>query len=297
VIVLVSGSGGLLGSALGPSLAERGDTVRRLVRRPASAPGEVTWDPATWRVDPAGLEGTDAVVHLAGENVASGRWTDARKARIRDSRADGTRGLAESLAALERKPRVLVSASAVGFYGLSADARFDETSPHGAGFLADVCRAWEAATEPARNVGIRVVHLRFGVILTPVGGALKRMLPPFRLGLGGRLGSGAQWMSWITLDDAVRAVLHALDTETLAGPVNAVAPNAVTNAAFTRALGRALGRPTVFPMPAFAARLAFGAMADEMLLAGQRAVPRALEESGFAFEHDELEAALRAMLA
>jgi uncharacterized protein (TIGR01777 family) len=235
-------------------------------------------------------------VHLAGENVAAGRWNDARKLRIRSSRVDGTRMLAAALAQMERPPRALITASAVGYYGDRGDAWMDERSAPGTGFLAEVCRAWEAATEPARSAGIRVAHLRFGVVLSAAGGALKRMLLPFKLGAGGVLGSGDQYMSWISIDDAVGAIVHAVAERSIAGPVNAVAPAPVTNREFTQALGRVLRRPTVFPMPAFAARLAFGEMADEMLLASTRVRPSRLEETGYRFEHTSVEQALRHVL-
>jgi uncharacterized protein len=270
--------------------------VRRLVRSGGSSEGSVAWDPDAGTIDAAGLDGVDAVVHLAGEGIASGRWTDERKRRIRESRVKGTRLVAETLAAMPRKPRVLVCASAVGFYGARGDEGLDESSAPGTGFLSDVCREWEAAADPARAAGIRVAHLRFGVVLSPKGGALAKMLPPFRMGVGGRLGSGAQWMSWISLDDAIGAVLHALSNDAIAGPVNAVAPNPVTNASFTKTLGGVLGRPTIFPMPASAARLAFGEMADHLLLTGQKVLPRRLLETGYRFRHPGLEEALRHLL-
>jgi uncharacterized protein (TIGR01777 family) len=292
--VAVTGATGLVGSALVPLLGTKGHEVRPVSRRFGS--GGLVWDPETGALEGETAEGLDAFVHLAGESIASGRWTEARKQRIRDSRVDGTRKLCETLAKLERKPEVLVCASAIGFYGDRGDELLDESSSSGAGFLAEVCREWERATEPAREAGIRVVNLRFGVILSPAGGALAKMLPPFRAGAGGRLGAGEQWMSWIAIDDAVGAIRHALTHPDLAGPVNAVAPNPATNADYTRTLGRVLKRPTIFPVPAFAARLAFGEMADEMLLASTRVRPAALEQTGYRFRFPDLEPALRHVL-
>lgn len=297
--VIVTGSSGMVGAALVERLMAGGNGVRRLVRAGGNAvPGtrEVSWRPEAGGIDRGGLEGADAVVHLAGESIAQGRWTAEKKARIRDSRVRGTRLLAEALAGLKRRPRVLVSASAVGFYGSRGDEPLDESSALGPGFLADVCREWETATRSASEAGIRVVNLRLGFVLSRRGGGLARMLPPFRLGLGGRVGDGRQWMSFIALDDLLAAILHAITTESLRGPVNAVAPEPVTNAQFTKALGRALGRPTLLPMPLFAARAAFGEMADELLLASQRARPARLVASGFAFAHPTIDSALRQAL-
>jgi len=290
--VVVSGSTGLVGSALIPFLTTGGHRVTRLVRAQPRT-GEIRWDPIAGSIEMAGLEGVDAVVHLAGENIAAGRWTAATKARIKESRARGTRLLCEALARLRQPPKVLVCASAIGYYGDRAATTVDEDSEPGAGFLADVCRAWEAATAPASDVGMRVVHLRFGVVLTAAGGALAKLLLPFRLGVGGRLGSGGQYMSWIAIDDALGAILHTIRTESLRGAVNAVAPQPVTNLEFTKALGRVLSRPTLFPVPAAAARLAFGEMADEMLLASTRVTPSRLAATHYAFRHSDLEAALR----
>jgi len=294
--ILVSGSTGLVGSALVSFLASGGHEVVRLVRGRLK-PGvvEVPWDPQAGTIEAAKLEGLDAVVHLAGENIA-GRWTAAKKARIRSSRVEGTRLLAEALAGLKRPPKTLVCASAIGYYGDRGDEVLREDSPSGAGFLAAVCRDWEAAAHAAAEKGIRVVQLRIGVVLSPAGGALARMLTPFKLGLGGRIGPGSQFMSWIAIDDLIGAIHHALTTEPLRGPVNAVAPRAVTNREFTKTLGRVLARPTIFPMPAFAARLAFGEMADELLLASARVEPAKLVSSGYRFRTPELEAALRHLL-
>jgi len=295
--VLLSGSSGLVGSALVPVLTGGGYEVVRLVRsQPGPETSEVRWDPETGSIDGAGLKGVDAAVHLAGESIAAGRWTAARKARILESRVRGTRLLAETLAGLEEPPKALVSASAVGYYGDRGEETLREESGSGSAFLSEVCRQWEAATEPAAAAGIRVVNLRFGVILASAGGALPRLLTPFRLGVGGTLGSGKQFMSWIALDDVIGAILHALTTEALRGPVNAVAPQAATNREFTKTLGRVLGRPTLFPMPACAARLAFGEMADELLLASQRVEPAKLLASGYQFRFPDLESALRHIL-
>lgn len=280
--VLVTGATGLVGRALAAFLQGGGHEVVRLVRR-RPGPGEVGWDPAAGRLDPADLEGFDMVVHLAGEGIGDGRWTPERKARIRDSRVVGTRLLAEALARVERKPEVLVSASAIGFYGDRGDAALDEAAGAGTGFLSEVCQAWEAATAPAEAAGIRVVHLRTGIALSPRGGALARMLPPFLAGLGGPVGTGRQVMSWIALDDLVGAIHHVLFTRTLRGPVNATAPGAVTSAEFGSVLGRVLRRPAVLPLPALAVRTMFGEMGEALLLTGARVLPKALLASGFTF--------------
>jgi hypothetical protein len=294
--ILVTGAGGLVGRALVPFLTAGEHRVIRLVRSKAgSGAGDVAWDPTAGTLDRAALEGSDAVVHLAGENIF-GRWTARKKARIRDSRAKPTRLLCESLAQLSLPPRVLVCASAVGYYGDRGAEVLREESAPGDSFLAEVCREWEAATQAATDVGIRVVNLRFGMVLTPAGGALATMLLPFRLGLGGRFGSGRQFMSWIALDDLLEVVRHALTTEGLRGPVNAVAPTPVTNLDFTRTLGWVLRRPTVFSVPAFAARLVFGEMADALLLASARVEPARLQATGFRFRFPELEGALRHLL-
>ncbi len=295
--VLISGASGLVGGALVPHWTAAGHTVLRLVRGKTPGEGEIGWDPREGKLEPSDLEGVDAVVHLAGENIASGRWTAARKREIRDSRVRGTRLVAEALAKCERAPRVLVAASAIGFYGNRGEEELTEDSESGEGFLAEVCREWEEASGAAREHGIRVVNARIGVVMSKKGGALKKMLMPFRLGLGGRIGSGRQSMSWISLDDLVLVLDRVLNDDSLSGPVNAVSPNPVSNAEFTRTLGRALGRPTIFPMPAFAARLAFGEMGDELLLSSQRVVPRKLLDAGFEFRYPALEDALRHVLA
>ncbi len=297
--VAITGSTGLVGSAVVPVLAESGYDVVRLLRR-APAPGEkaIRWDPERGVIDAAELEGLDAVIHLAGENVGSGRWTAARKAAIRDSRVNGTRFLCDALAGLARPPKTLVCASAIGYYGDRGEEVLTEESPPGAGFLPGVCREWEAASAAAARKGIRVVAMRIGMVLSPKGGALPRMLPLFRAGLGGVIGNGRQYVSWVALDDLVGIVLHALRCEDLRGPVNAVAPRPVTNREFTEALGKALSRPTPLPVPAFALRLAVGReMADALLLASARVVPKRLLDTGYAFRFPELPAALFLLLA
>ncbi len=299
--VIVTGSTGLVGQALIRSLISEGHGVTRLVRGEAQtfrAPNSVAvqWEPVTGVVDAKELEGHDAAVHLAGESIADGRWTDEKKRRIRDSRVVGTRLFAETLAGLKDKPKVLVSASAIGFYGNRGSEVLVEESASGDDFLSEVCREWEKAALPASQAGIRIVHLRIGVVLSADGGALQKMLTPFKLGVGGKVGSGEQYMSWITLDDLVGIIRYALTNEEMRGPVNAVAPNPVTNAEFTKALGNVLGRPTIFPMPAFAARLAFGEMADALLLSSTRVEPARLKESGFKFAEAEIEGALRQAL-
>jgi uncharacterized protein (TIGR01777 family) len=294
--IAVTGATGLIGRALVPALERRGHTVARVVRDAARArPGDIVWDPARGGPDAARLEGVDAVVHLAGEPIAQ-RWSPSAKSRILASRGEATRRLAETLAALPTPPRVLVSASAVGIYGDRGDEPLTEESALGRGFTAEVGRAWEEGLAPARAAGIRTVSLRFGIVLAAGGGALERMLPPFRLGAGGRLGSGEQWWSWIAIDDAIAVVELALADPSLEGPVNAVAPAPATNAGFTDALARVLGRPALVPVPAFALRLAFGEMAAEVLLASQRVVPARLERAGFRWRHPELEGALRAAI-
>ncbi|MBI2955858.1 MAG: TIGR01777 family protein [Acidobacteria bacterium] len=293
--ILVTGASGFIGSAVVSFLTDHQHEVVRLGRATSFTPAEIRWDPAAGKLDPARLAELNAVVHLAGENI-TGRWTPAKKERIRTSRVNGTRLLAEALTHASPPPKVLVCASAVGYYGDRGEEVLREESPPGRGFLADVCQEWEAASRPAAERSLRVVHLRIGVVLDPAGGALKQMLPPFRLGLGGVIGSGGQWMSWITRDELANVIHFALTTEGLRGPVNAVAPQVATNREFTKTLGRVLSRPTVFPMPAFAARLVFGEMADELLLASARVEPARLAASGYKFLHPELESALRQML-
>ncbi len=296
--VAVTGSGGFLGGTLAPFLATAGHTVRPVRRASSTTPdtGNVLWDPATGAVTSGALEGVDAVVHLAGENIASGRWDEAKKRRIYTSRVEATRLLASTLAGLKEPPRVLVCASAVGWYGDRGDEALTEDSTSGRGFLADVCRAWEQATQPARDAGIRVVNLRLGTILDPRGGALDKLLTPFRLGAGGRLGSGRQWMSWVAMDDVLGAIHHAITNENLAGPVNYVAPAPVRNAEFARTLGRVLHRPAFLPAPAFALRALVGEAADPLLFWSTRVLPARLESVGYRFRHATLEGALRHML-
>jgi uncharacterized protein (TIGR01777 family) len=296
--VLVSGSTGLVGSALVRELSGRGHDVIRLVRPSPEGEdnGEARWDPESGIVSLGKGGGMDAVVHLAGESIAEGAWTPERKATIRDSRVKGTRLLCESLLRLERPPETLLCASATGYYGGRGDEVLREESPPGEGFLAGVCREWEEATGEAARRGVRVVNLRIGMVLSAEGGALARMLPAFRAGAGGRIGSGKQYISWIALSDLVGVILYALVTDSLAGPVNAVAPGSVTNREFTKVLGRVLGRPTVALLPAFAARLLFGEMADELLLASARVEPAKLVASGYRFRYPELEGAMRHVL-
>jgi len=295
--ILVSGASGLIGSALIPALTAAGHGVQRLVRdRSRAGGGDLYWNPDGGQLDPEGLEPFDAVVHLAGENIAAGRWTAKQKDRILQSRAQGTRTIAEALAKLPAKSRTLVSASAIGFYGNRGDELLDESSRPGHDFLAEVCQAWEAATQPAAAAGVRVVNTRFGVVLSKQGGALKKMLLPFQLGLGGKIGSGQQYMSWVVLDDVVGAIVHCLSDPSLSGPFNVVAPHPVTNLDFTKTFGKVLARPTMFPMPAFAAKLAFGQMADELLLASQRVQPARLQAAGFTFKYPALEQGLRHVL-
>ena len=292
ITIGITGSSGLVGSALASRLAADGRRVIRLRR--ANGPG-LSFQTTKDDLDLPSLP-LEAVVHLAGEPIASGRWTSEKKARILTSRVEGTRNLCQALAQSDSPPRILVCASAVGFYGDRGDAFLDERSGPGKGFLPEVVRAWEDSTQPAVESGIRVVCLRFGMILSAAGGALAKMLRPFHWGLGGRIGTGRQYWSWIDLDDALGAICHVLMTDSLSGPVNAVAPEPVTNAEFTAALGRAVGRPAVVPVPAWAARAAFGQMADELLLASARVAPRRLMESGYVFRHGQLDDALRHLL-
>ena len=296
MVILVTGGSGLIGRRLIPDLETRGHRVFRLVRSRDLAGGKaVFWSAAEGRVHWDEPDEIDAVVHLAGEPIL-GRWTRAKKARIRDSRVEPTRGLCAFLAGMKAPPGVLVAASATGFYGNRGEEPLGEESPPGDGYLPEVCRQWEAATAPARDVGIRVVNLRIGLVLTTEGGALAAMRTPFRLALGGKVGDGRQYMSWITRDDLVAVIRFALESDALAGPVNAVAPQPVTNAEFTRMLGRALHRPTPFPIPAFIVRLLFGQMGSDLLLASSRVRPERLQQAGFQYEHPDLEAALNDLL-
>ena len=294
--VAITGASGLIGGALVPFLTAGGHEVLRLVRRAPRAKDEARWDPEAGEVDAAALDGVDAVVHLAGVNIAGRRWTEARKALLRSSRVGPTRLLAGALAGLKKKPRVLVSASAIGYYGNRGDAWVTESDAPADDFLGRLSAEWEAAAEPARKAGIRVVHPRIGVVLSPAGGALGKMLLPFKAGLGGVVGPGTQYMSWIALDDLLGVIHHLLDRADLEGPVNAAAPEPVTNAVFTKTLGRVLGRPTVAPVPAFALRLALGEMADAALLASTRVRPERLQASGYRFRFPDIEGALRHVL-
>jgi len=290
--VAISGATGLIGGALAARLRARNVRVRRLVRSSPTSPEDIAWDPMRGILSPSDLEGADAVVHLAGESLAH-RWSAARKRAIRESRVRGTELVARTIAAVERKPRVLLSASAIGIYGDRGDEPLDEESVLGSDFLAGVAREWEAATVAAADAGVRVALIRTGVVLSPNGGALERLLLPFRMGVGGPIGSGRQWMSWIALDDHVRAMEHALATTGLSGPVNLVSPNPVTNAEFASTLGRVLSRPALVPVPEFALELAYGEMARATILASQRVLPKALLRTQFHFAHPTLEEALR----
>jgi len=293
--VAITGSTGLIGAALIRALTADGHAVLRLVRRaPRAGEAEAAWNPSAGTIDRAAIEGTDAVVHLAGENIASGRWTEKKKRAILESRTVGTRLLAELLASLDRKPRVLVSVSGINYYGDRGNEILTEESAAGTGFLARVCIEWERAADPAREAGIRVVHPRLGLVLSSEGGALPKMLPIFRLGLGGRIGNGRQYMSAISIEDLVRAIAHLIDDDRLAGPVNLVMPSPLTNADFAAMLGRVLRRPAVLPVPSVVVSILFGEMGRETLLGSLRVVPAKLERAGFRFLHAGLESALRA---
>ncbi|MCB2230103.1 TIGR01777 family oxidoreductase [bacterium] len=294
--VLISGASGLIGSALVDTLHVEGHTVHRLVRERSDDPDMVYWKPSTGEIEAERLEGYDAVVHLAGENIASGRWNDERKAKILNSRVDGTHLLAETLAARSDKPQVFVCASATGYYGDGGETELTEDAPRGKGFLADVVEAWEEAAEPARKAGIRTVHLRFGVVLAADGGALEKMITPFKTGMAGKLGDGQQWMSWVSRDDAVSMIRFAIETESLSGPVNAVSPTPVTNEEFTNAMGEVLNRPTVLSIPVFALKMLAGEMAEEMLLISSRVIPKKLLDAGFQFSHTHLTKTLHQIL-
>ncbi len=293
--VLVTGVSGPIGAALLPYLESRGVRIVRLIRGPTREPDQISWDPLR-PLGPAVVSGFDEVIHLAGESVA-GRWSEAKKKAIHESRVQGTTHLAAALAQTQSPPRVFICASAIGCYGNRGDEVLTEQSPAGQGFLPEVCRQWEAASGIAANAGIRTVNLRLGLVLSPKGGALAKMLTPFKLGLGGRIGSGQQWWSWIHVDDIAGIIHHAIQSDTVSGPLNLVAPNAVRNAEFTQRLASVLGRPAFFHVPAFAARLAFGEMADELLLSSERVDPAKLRASGYAFRFAELPRALEDLLA
>jgi uncharacterized protein (TIGR01777 family) len=294
--VLITGSRGLLGSYIVPFLESKGHQVTRLVRSNPQA-NDVLWNPEARQVDKAKLEGFDAVIHLAGDNIASGRWTASKKDAIRKSRVEGTRFLSETLASLSKPPKVLVAASAIGYYGDRCDEILTEASTPGTNFLAQVCKEWEASTAPVERSGTRVVNLRIGVVLSTKGGALNKMLPPFKMGAGGIIGSGKQYISWITPEDISGITEFILTHNDLRGPVNAVAPNAVTNHQFTAALGAALKRPTIFPVPGFAAHLLLGEMADELLLSSALVKPEKLLSAGYKFKHEDIKSALVKVLA
>ena len=295
--ILISGSHGLVGSALLKDLAAGNHEVFRLVRHAPSSPDEIEWSPDRYSIALSRIEGFDAVYHLAGESIASGRWTDAKKKKIRESRTKGTKLLSDALANLTQPPKTLICASAIGYYGNRGDELLTETSAPGNDFLAEVCFEWEQATDHARAKGLRVVNTRFGIILDKYGGALAKMLTPFRMGVGGRIGDGKQWMSWIALADVIAALQFVLASDAMSGPINFVAPNPVRNAEFTKALGRALSRPTLFPIPAFGVRLVFGEMADALLLTSQRVEPSQLQSASFNFRYPQLSAALDAVLS
>lgn len=297
--ILITGSHGLVGSALAERLKAQGHEILRLVREKAnSSRGEAYWNAEGGSVDKTGLDliAPEAVIHLAGENIASGRWNKERKRKIRDSRVNGTRALADALAHLQTKPKVFICASAVGYFGSRGDEKLTEASAPGESFLAEVCKEWEAASKRASDAGIRTVNLRFGVILSKEGGMLKKLKLPFKLGLGGVIGSGQQYMSWITLEDVLGAIEFALQNASLQGPVNTVAPQAVTNREFTKTMGRVLLRPTLLPLPASTARMVLGEMADELILASLRVVPEKLEKAGYRFQHPDLKGALKSVL-
>ena len=291
--ILVSGASGPIGKALLPALKAHGSTVVRLTRGRPSGPNEIQWD-VNQALSPEAVSDIDAVVHLAGETIA-GRWTEEKKWRIRESRVQGTKNLAESIAKATQRPAAFVCASAIGYYGDRGDEVLREDSAAGSDFLSDVCREWEAAASPVAQAGVLTSHTRFGLVLSREGGALPQMLTPFRLGIGGRIGDGKQWWSWIDIQDLAGAIVHVLKIG-LSGPVNVVSPNPVTNAEFTKTLGSVLSRPTIFPVPAFAARLAFGQMANELLLASQKVEPASLVNSGYQFKFTELEKSLRSLL-
>ena len=293
--ILITGASGTVGSALLPALKAQGHEVVRLKTGVARGPDEIPWDPLE-ALDPALVSGFDVVIHLAGENIF-GRWTQRKKAAIRDSRVQGTQHLCQALAQAVRKPQVLLAASAIGYYGSRGDEMLTEESGVGTGFLAEVARDWENATKLAADGGIRVVNLRTGIVLSAKGGALAMMRTPFRLGLGGKIGSGRQWMSWISIDDEVGAILHCMNDRSFSGPVNLAAPNPACNGEFTRVLGRVLRRPVIATVPAFAVKLILGTeMAEETVLSSQKAMPARLTASGYKFKHPELEPALRGLL-
>jgi uncharacterized protein (TIGR01777 family) len=292
--ILVSGVSGPIGTALLPSLRSGGSSIVRLVRGPAQGEDQISWDPSV-PLSPSVVSGFDAVIHLAGETIF-GRWTNAKKEKIRDSRVVGTFNLSSALAAAAEKPRVFIAGSAIGYYGNRGDETLNEDSAPGKGFLADVCQDWEEATTPAVQADIRTVHIRTGVVLSPKGGALGAMVTPFKFGLGGRIGSGQQWQSWIDVQDMVGAIHHILKNDLIQGAVNMVAPHPVRNLEFVKTLASVLSRPAIFPLPEFAVKLAFGEMGEEVLLAGQKVEPGKLISSGYPFRYRELRASLEGLL-
>lgn len=294
--IVISGASGLIGTQLAKHLSNSGHEVTRLVRRSPKS-GEVQWNPKTGTLDASALEGTDAVIHLSGAGIGDKRWTAAYRKEILDSRTSTTELLAKTMASLSQKPKVFLSGSAIGIYGVRNDEQLTEVSTHGSGFLADVCEQWEAAAKPAVDAGIRTVFLRTGIVLTPKGGALKKLLPLFKLGVGGKFGNGKQWQSWISIDDEIGAIEHLL-TANVSGAVNLTAPNPVTNAEFTKVLAAVLKRPAVVPVPTFAPKIILGGeLADALLFTGQRVIPAALNASGYTFKHSTLESALRSLLS
>jgi uncharacterized protein (TIGR01777 family) len=294
--ILITGSHGLVGKALISELSKDQHEIVSLVRHNSGSKSEIEWHPNQGAIDSDSVSGFDIVVHLAGESIASGRWTDEKKRKIRESRVMGTTLLSQSLARSTKPPAVFISASAIGYYGNRGAELLEEKSAPGNDFLAEVCVAWEKATGEAEARGIRTIHARFGIILDQEGGALAKMLTPFRMGVGGRIGDGKQWMSWIALVDVIKGLKFVIENNSITGPVNFVAPNPVTNGEFTKTLGEALSRPTLFPMPSFAARLAFGEMADALLLSSAKVEPKRLRESGYRFEFENLQPALAAIL-
>lgn len=287
--VAISGASGLVGTELSSLFQQEGKSVLAISRREAAGYQDaIRWDPASGLTNPARLESVDAVVHLAGENIAGGRWNSKLKSKIRNSRVEGTRNLVKSIAAVEKRPRVLVSASAIGFYGDRGAAELDEASAAGTGYLSEVCQEWEAEADAATELGLRVVKVRIGVVLSPQGGALAKMMLPFKLGLGGVVGPGTQYWSWIGLNDLTRAIAFCVNNDSVQGVVNAVSPTPLTNKEFTKGVGKALSRPTIFPLPSFMARLVLGEMAEPLLLASTRVMPKVLQKSGFEFQHPEL---------
>jgi uncharacterized protein (TIGR01777 family) len=293
--IVISGASGLIGTQLVTTLKSSGHEVVQLVRRSAAA-GQIMWDPKSGKLDPASLEGCDAIIHLSGAGIGDKRWSDAYRKEILDSRTATTLLLANTIASLQRKPSVFLSGSAIGIYGARGDEELTETSAHGTGFLADVCEQWEAAAKPAIDAGVRTVFLRTGIVLSPKGGALKKLLPLFRLGVGGKFGNGKQWQSWISMDDEVASIIHLL-TANVSGAVNLTAPQPVTNAEFTKVLARVVKRPAIVPVPTFAPKILLGGeLADALLFTGQRVMPQALTASGYVFKHSTLESALHSLL-